>query len=253
MSMFLQYGAHKHAPGECNISIDRNAIENDAKVPVAIMETWTIQGLLTSQVGSGDIDTQIAALSAAYSQEGQDLVLYLPDGATPSSTVLMNASTLGGTRVTQRPSFPGGRPAERIGFCSYTIKVEAELPIVSGKTLMNYHESLKFRGGVPVIGWLEPAVGLPVQQTWKQFSTFKATQEGNATGYDFLPAIGFDLGIPIWPAAMLPDKAELNYESPDRQGDVNNLAYKNYKCSWHYEFESLTPLLGIPTPWPANL
>src|SRR5215469_7427108 len=114
MSMFLAYGSHNHSPGECNISIERHTIENEAKVPIAVLETWTITGLLTSQIGPSDIDQQIAALTAAYSLEDQDLVLYLPDGVTPSATKLLSASTLGGTRVTQRPSFPGGRPAERV-------------------------------------------------------------------------------------------------------------------------------------------
>jgi hypothetical protein len=246
--MFLAYGAHQHQPGECNISIDRTTIENEAKVPIAWLETWTIQGLLTSQIGPTDIDAQISALIAAYSLEGQDLVLYLPDGATPSATKLLSAGTLGGTRVTQLPSFPGGRPAERIGFCSYTIKVEAEVP-VGINPLVNYHESLKFRGGTPVIGYLEPAVGIPVPQTWKQTSTFKVVQEGEATGYLGYPVIGQTVGVPIWIAALLPQQTELNYESPDRSVS----AYKNFKATWHYEFESITPLLGTPNPWPLTL
>jgi hypothetical protein len=249
MSMFLAYGAHQHQPGECNISIDRTAIENAAKVPIAWLETWTIQGLLTSQIGYADIDAQIAGLIAAYSLERQDLVLYLPDGLTPSSTVLRSANTLGGTRVTQRPSFPGGRPAERIGFCGYTIKVEAEVPVITSNTLVEYHESIKMRGGTPVVGYLEPAVGIPVPQTWKQTSTYKVTQEGNATGYNWAPVIGQDVGIPIWPAAILPQQTEINYEAPDRQVT----AYKNYKATWHYEFESVTALIGTPTPWPLTL
>ncbi|HWB08398.1 MAG TPA: hypothetical protein VG826_04210 [Pirellulales bacterium] len=221
-------------------------------MPIAVLETWSITGMLTSQVGLTDINAQIAALMAAYAIHGQDLILYLPDG-TPSASQLLSANSLGGTRVVQAPSFPGGKPAERVGFASYTAKVAAEIPVIEGHTLVDYHESLKFRGGVPVIGWLEPVVGLPVQQLWKQLSTFKVTQEGHATGYDWQPLIGFDVGIPIWPAALLPDKTELDTEAPDRQGIAEFAAYKNFKVSWHYEFESLTPLIGNPNPWPANL
>jgi hypothetical protein len=245
--MFLAYGAYQHKIGECNVSIDRTVVENEAKVPLAVLETWTIQGMLTSQAGVDDINAQIAALMDAYSLDDQDLILYLPDG-TPSASQLLSVNTLGGTRVPQQPSFPGGKPAERVSFCTYTVKVVGELP-VGLPGLVNYHESLKFRGGVPVIGWLEPAVGLPVQQLWKQLSTNKVTQEGSATGYLGVPLIGVEIGVPIWPAAMLPDKTEIDVEAPDRQGD----AYKNYKVTWHYEFESITPLIGTPTPWPFNL
>lgn len=253
MGMFLAYGSYQHQVGEADISIDRVAEVNQAQVPIAVIETWTIKGTLTSQIGPTGIDAQIAALTAAYSQDGQDLILYMPDGVTRTSTTLLAANTIGGTRVVQRPSFPGGRPAERVGFCGYTIKVTAELPIVAGNILVDYHESLKFRGGVPVLGWLEPAVGLPVQQLFKQQSTFKVAQEGHATGYNWQPAIGVDVGFPIWPIAMLPDKTSIDAESPDRIGFGADLAYKNYKVAWHYEFESLTPLIGFPTPWPSNL
>ncbi|HEV3341468.1 MAG TPA: hypothetical protein VG125_13955 [Pirellulales bacterium] len=249
MAMFLAYGSHAHQAGECDVSIDRVVFKSTGQVPLSVLETWTIKGLLTSQIGPTDIDAQIAALKAAYAIDGQDLVLYMPDGVTPTSTVLRSSSCLGGTRVEMAPSFPGGRPAERVGFVGYTIKVVGEIPVTTGNVLTDYHESIKARGGTPVIGYLEPAVGIPVPQLFKQTSTFKVVQDGHATGYNFAPQIGVDVGIPIWPAFILPQQTELNAESPDRQ----ITAYKNYKVSWHFEFESVTPLLGNPTPWPLTM
>ena len=246
--MFLSYGTYKHPPGECAVSIDRATIENAAHVPIEIHEVWTINGMLTSLIGPYDIDQQISALKAAYSQNDQDLILYLPDGVTPSSTAMISANSLGGVRVTQQPSFPRGENAERVTFYHYTIRVEAGFPIGLQNILVDYHESLKFRGGLPLVGYLEPAVGLAEPQTWKQTTTYKASQEGSATGYLFTPQVGLDVGIPIWPANIV-GVPEFDQEAAEREGS----AYKNIKVTWHYDFESITPLVGSPTPWPLSL
>lgn len=247
--MFLSYGTYKHQIGGCNVSIDRQSIKNAAKLPIAVLETWTVQGMLTSLSGPTDIDQQITALMAAYAQDGQDLVLFMPDGTTPSASTLKSADCVGGTRVMQQPSFPTGQNAERVTYVHFSVKVEGEKPIdPQGFVLTDYHESLKFRGGVPLVGYLEPAVGLPQPQLFKQFTSYKATQEGNATGYGFQPTIGVDVGIPIWPANIV-GEPEFDYDAPERQGG----AYKDYKVTWHYEYQSQTPLIGVPTPWPINL
>jgi hypothetical protein len=248
--MFFAYGNYHHQVGGCNISIDRPPIKNAAKVSVAVLEVWSIQGMLTSQAQNGpvDIDSQIAALMAAYSVDGQDLILYMPDGVTPSSSQLISAKTLGGTRVSQQPSFPTSANAERVAFATFALKVEAEIPVDATKPiLVDYHESLKFKGGIPLVGYLEPAVGIAEPQIWKQSPTFKATQEGHATGYNWQPVVGLDVGVPIWPGSLV-GQPDFGAESPDRIGT----AYKDYAVSWRYDFESIAPLTGAPTPWPAN-
>lgn len=249
--MYLAYGNHKHAVGECRISIDRATLENAAHVPIAVHEAWSIEGMLVSQAANPatDMDAQISSLMAAYSSNGGDLILYMPDGVTPSSSALISSKTLGGTRVTQQPSFVPQGGAERICFTHFSLKVEAELPVVSNLILTEYHESLKLTGGVPAIGWLEPAVGPPVQQIWKQFTTFKAIQDGSAVGYQTQPLLGVAVGVPLFPIATKPQMTSLDAESPERIGG----AYKNFKVTWHYEFESDTPLVGQPTPWPLAL
>lgn len=175
--MYLSYGPYKHPPGECAVSIDRTTIENAAHIPIEVQETWTISGMLSSLIGPYDLDQQIAALMAAYAENDQDLVLYLPNGAA-SSTAMYSADTLGGVRVIQQPSFPRGENSERVTFYHYAIKLVAAFPVKLDAILVDYRESIKFRGGTPVIGWIEPAVGQPVQQMFKQQTTFKATQEG---------------------------------------------------------------------------
>ncbi len=253
MGMFLSYGPYNHKMGECKIGIERSAVENEAEVPIATKEVWTIDGMLVPTLGAADpaadLDAQITALQAAYSTDGQDLILHLPDGSNSSSTLLA-ANTLGGTRVTRFPSWPTNEGAERVTMAHFNITVEAEVALNPAMPiLMAYKESLKFSGGLPVIGWIKPAVGLPVQQLWKQFDTFRVVQDGSATGYLFEPLIGVQVGIPIWPAAILPQMTSIDYESPERIGDV----YKGYKVSWHYEFENVLPLLGVPTPWPLAI
>jgi hypothetical protein len=246
--MYLAYGSYRHQANACAVAIERDTIENKAENALGIHETWTITGTLTSSIGPSDIDAQIAALMDAYSDDGKDLVLYLPDGVTASSTSIYSATTLGGTRVSQQPSFAPTAGNERVNVAHFSIIVEAERPTNSGPILVDYQETITGKGGVPVIGWLEPAVGVPVQQTWKQTSTFKITQAGSATGYTSQPVIGVDVGLPLFLAAMNPQATEFEYEAPERIGDD----YKNYKVTWHYEFEWPTPLIGGPNAWPIN-
>lgn len=229
-------------PGSCNVSIRYEPIYNVGKVRIGIKNVWHVSGWLMSQIGPADLDSQINLMMAAFSVNGLDLVLFMPDGQTPSQQALYNVNTLGGTRVTLAPTFPTGKGAEYVTYRSFEFEVEAEVPDVGSLlSLASFQETLDFYGGGPIIGWLEPAVGSPQQQTFKEQTVFGCNQDGKIVGYQSYPVPP----APIWPGYLL-KAPRFKPETPERIGD----AYKNYPVSYHYEFASDAPLIGIPNLWP---
>lgn len=239
--MLLKWGTYNHSTNSVKITIDRLPVVNEGEVPIATLERWTIKGLLYSQDGGpSDINTQIQDLIDAYSEDGKDLVLTMPDGTTPTATCLLNAKTLGGTRVTKFPSFPTTEGVERVNQASYELMVEGEVPISPDFVLISFKERLRFDGGGAVIKWLKPAVGLPVPQITQQFDTYRVIQSGEAAGYLDYPTIP----DPIW-LPYLTKLPEIEEESPDKLGS----GQRRFLVSWKYEFEADIPLLGIPNSW----
>lgn len=242
--MFLAYGDYRHPLGQPAIVISRRTLFSAANTPLAVVERWEINGLL--QAGSAaEMSEQIDALEAAYSSGGHDLLLYLPDGSTASSHRLLNAQTLGGVRVVRPPSYPQGRGAEYATIRTFSVALEAELPLLPLDTaLVSYRETLEFRGGGPRFGHLEPLIGLPIKQVLRRHTIFRATQRGEAVGWVAYPTPP----SPLWPAALV-ESGTLHAASPRRRGSGEALAYTDFPITWSYQFESALPLYGTPNVW----
>ncbi len=242
--MFLKYGNYQHADNEASVVISKEGLFTSAGMPQGVRERWTINGRLQAS-SQAQLTATIAALAAAYSVQGQDVAFYLDNGQ-PTSHAIPSAATNGGVRVVVPPSFPEGRGAEYSTFRNYTIVLEAEW-LDPNATLLSWHEVLSFQGGGPQFGYLEPINGLPQKQLLKQFTTFRATQAGEAVGYWSYPAPA----APLWPAAEHLGVREIRYELPHRMGPPGAPVYTQFKVSWSYQFEDAGPLVGAPTAWPV--
>jgi hypothetical protein len=143
------------------------------------------------------------------------------------------------------PSFPEGRGAEYSTFRNYTIVLEAEV-LDTSATIVNWHEVLSFQGGGPQFAFLETINGPPQKQLLKQFTTFRATQAGEATGH-----LGYPVAAaPLWPAAEHTTSRQIRYELPKRAGPPGSPTYTQYRVTWSYSYEDAGPLVGLPTAWP---
>jgi hypothetical protein len=241
--MYLKYGNYQHAANEASVVISKQAIYSEAGLQRGLRERWEIAGRL--QAGDpGGVTAAIDALTAAYAVGAQDVGFYLDNGE-PTSHRITSAQTNGGVRVVVPPSFPQGKGAEYSTFRNYTIALEAEW-LDPQATLLSWHEVLAFKGGGAKFAHLEPINGQPVKQLLKQASVFRATQTGEAVGYQAYPVPA----LPIWPAAEHIDQREIRYELPRRMGPPGQATYTQYKVSWSYHFEDAGPLLGFPTAWP---
>jgi hypothetical protein len=241
--MYLKYGNYQHAANEVSVVISRQGIFSDGGIPRGVRERWDIQGRLQA-ADQASLTAAINALTAAYSLQAQDVGFFL-DGGQPTSHVISAATTNGGVRVVVPPSFPEGKGAEYSTFRSYTIALEAER-LDGQATLLNWTETLRFRGGGPQFAFLEPINGSPQKQLLKQATTFHATQSGEALGYLSYPLPA----TPIWPDAEHVNQREVHYELPKRSGRPGSPTYTQFKIGWSYQFEDSGPLVGLPTAWP---
>lgn len=242
--MYLKYGNYQHSANEASVVISKEGLFSESGIARGVRERWQIQGRLQA-ADQAALGNAIAALTTAYSQQAQDVAFYLDNGQKTAHAI-NNAATAGGVRVVSPPSFPEGRGAEYSTFRNYAIVLEAELPDPAA-TLLSWTEVLSFKGGGPQFGFLEPINGLPQKQWFKQFTSFRVAQSGQAVGlwgYPLPPA-------PLWPEAEHVDQREVRYELPRRRGSGGSATYAEFKVSWSYTFQDAGPLVGTPTPWPV--
>jgi hypothetical protein len=243
--MFLKYGTYTHAADECSLVVTRTPRFNEGGQVVSVIEQWQISGFIQAATQAA-LTTALAALKTAYATNGLDLTLFLNDGVTPTHHAIANADTLGGVRVVSAPSFPMGRGAEYGGFRSYTVALEAEIP-VSGYAalLVFFEETLSFSGGGSRFVHLQTLTGNAQKQTVAAATPYRATQEGISVGYAASPSIPG----PLWVADEMRDQRRINYRSPKRRGPVGAPAYTEYESTWSYQFESVNALSGSPSLW----
>jgi hypothetical protein len=235
--MYLKYGSYTHARNEAAVQIGKRVVFSPRGYRQAVRETWRIVGVLHA-VDQPGLTVAIAGLRAAYSANGLDLGLYLDDGATPTDHVLSSGATLGGTRVTAL-EYPVGAGAEYSTFRSYSITVEADVPDTSNN-LLDFSETVSFEGtGGPRIVFLDTLAGPPQPQIARQFTTYRARQQGRAVGFATYPPVP----PPLWPAAELGDQRRLALRSPKRTA----ASLSEFAAEWTYVFESVAPLVGGPT------
>ncbi len=239
--MIVKYGSYQHSQNEVSLRIAREPQRSQAGVYYAYKERWDCQGLLLNRSTQIGITNAIAQLTNAYSVDGNDLVLYLDDGVTPTAHALWSANCNGGTHVVQAPSFP-----ETLGTAeyqpsvgrSYSFAVEGETALTGANVILKFEESLKFQGtGGPIRVWIPVANGPWIQQQTSQQSTYKVVQSGSAIGLYGTPPVP----PPIWPDAEIFQERQISESSPQRYGRFD------FPVSWSYSFEDSGGLIGLPS------
>lgn len=188
------------------------------------------------------LNTGILGLKAGYSRNGQDLAI-LFDDLSLTNHVLISATTIGGTMVTNGPDFPEWRGVELGTVRTYSITVEGDVYNI-GNYLLDFTESLEFEGGGPMIAFLQTLTGLPQKQQTAESTPYRVRQEGSAVGLYAYP----NPAAPIWPAAL--ERAPtLRKGSPKRSGLIGAPVYTEFPVSWSYQFADVAPLVGNPNIW----
>ena len=235
--MILKYGTYAHADNEVQITIARRSNVEANGLRASFVESWNIRGVLHA-ASQAALTAAVAALEAAYSVDGKDLVFFQNDGATQTAHKLAHAPAIGGVRVLAGPSYPAGSGAEYSTFRSYEIAVEAEYPLDSVDEPIAWTQTLVAGGGGARFVMLQTLTSSPVRQQVAQNTPFWAVQTGTAKGL---------LSYPMADAPMFPDDEHVDrrrilHRTPQTIEGVPS----GFVVNWSYSFESTSPLVGLP-------
>jgi len=240
--MIVAWGNYRHSMGQVKITIEKSNQLDGKGLPNLEENRWNLYGRLGTQgMTQAQLMLAISALEAAYSQQYQDLIVYLPDGTTKTPHQLLNASCVGGTRIVKPPSFPEGNGPEGVTLRHYSIDIIGIKPIAAASALVSFKETIEREGGGAMRGMMETLDTEPVEQLLRQATIYRAIQQGNAVGLYGPP----DIPPPIWPDKLVRGFPKTSEENPDVVGSTEI----NFRRSWVYVYESSSPMYGSPHRW----
>ncbi len=223
------YGSYPHDANELTVQVQERTERTAAGLPLKRVVTYTIRG---RKIGSSaSISTQMAALVAAYSQDGQDFVGVDDDGA-PTYYRLISSETFGGVRVLSLPHIPAAQGADYATKIDYEIVLEAQYLLTSGDAFDDFSETVAIEGGGPLMIVLPTVEGDPIEQIVAEKSPWFCRQSGQATSYS--PSV--QVPQPLFPAKRT------SWKLPTVTRFLNNSTGTfRYRYSWDYEFQSAGP------------
>ena len=227
--MILKYGTYAHEIAECSLSISQPRQFNEAGQVAGITQRWIIDGRKEG-TSVADLTTKLAALEAAYSVNGQDLILFDVDGTTQTHHKIISADTIGGTRVVNL-EYPEGRNAEYSTFRTYRITVEADIWTLDGVATIDsvgtYSANVDFTGTGGAKFVIRPTMsGAPVKQQIYAQTPVTCIQSGTKTGILGYPAAD----PPLYPTHEQFDRRQIKRSSTLQKGQPR------YTTNWSYTF-----------------
>ncbi len=248
--MILKWGSFSHPLGQVGLSTNQTELVNEAGHAYADDINITIEGRLISQLPTAaacraDIASKQNALVAAYRNQNRDLVLYMPDGRTPSHHVYRASQMIGHQiRVVRPPSFPTATGAQGVTHLDFTIALQCERlrsNITPAAAIKSFSESLDFEPAGPRYGYMEVKHGLPQKQQLRAHTVFRVRQSGSAVGLFQRPPVP----PPLWPWDLVQPIPRVHKGEPRRVG--NQLI--DWPISWSYDYESAFQMFGEPHLW----
>lgn len=236
--MYLAYGSYIHAAGMATISIQKSVLRSEIGTRIGYTEQWTIDAYIKGD-DVPSLTVLLGILEAAYSFDGYNIVLFNDDGS-PTQHSMISANAQGGVRVVSF-GYPDGDNTEYVTMRKVQIVLEGRFVSASRSQIVAWSETLSFTGdGGPRFIMQQPLLGYP--QKWQVASRtpFYANQSGQAViMFDYPNPPG-----PLFPDAEHRDRRQVAKIHPQ----IINGVFQNYGLTWSYEFESINPLFGNPTP-----
>jgi hypothetical protein len=234
--MIFAYGNYVHQNNEVSTVFRQSTLYDQRGNRRGLRKSIELSGVLHGD-SQADLTIKLNELDAAYSQDGQNAILFLDNGTTQTHHKIINNDTLTGVRVVKPPSFSPGDGAEYSTFRSYTAILEADF--VGDSEVVSFEETVTVVGtGGPRFAYLETLEGLPVRQTVNLATLVRMTQSGSAVNY---------LSYPFAPGPLLAsledvDQRTITRRSPKQQGRV----LTDFPISWSYKFTSDVAISAIP-------
>lgn len=236
--MYLKVGSYQFDSNSVTLATRAEAVFNDADQVLSERRMVDVQGYLTAS-GAAALTTAENQLRAALAVRNPQIAFYQDSGAVTGIT-LLRAGSISGVKITN-VAFPRTQGPEYATERFFTFTAEAEYP-ASGSTglLVSFTETVSVEGGGPSFIHLPTINGPPQRQLLYAQTPYRATQQGQAVGYQGYPPPA----SPLWPGALM-RAPRITRTGPKRRGN----GYERYTVSWEMEYESVGPLVGLPTLW----
>ena len=233
--MQLVVGSYSHPANQVDLAISKATKFNERNEAYARVETWTISGFFiakgsTDALKQTDIKTRSDALVNHYNSAAiaSARARFLLDDGTTEGHVLSGADSVSGLRVITPPSFPGGKGAEFATKRFYSLALQAEFVLTPGTQVVQFSESVSFKGGGAHIVGINLLDGPPAfQQTHNQTFT-TVTQSGQVVGQSTWLAPQ----PPLDPDNEVPSARVVQYDSPKYE----NGQFVKFRTAWSYTF-----------------
>ena len=231
----VRYGSYAHNAGEVFWT---DAVQTQIVQGVAVTRTITVS--LDIKV-FGDTAALIAAsmgsMQNAYWQPGRDLTLSDDNGTVLRS--LRSAGSLSGVQCVEGPSLVGTTPGEFTTYATLRATFQATFQAQAGQALVyDWTQSLSIEGGGPLYVWQPAISGPPLKVMVQDQTTYRATQTGSAKGLLSYPPVP----PPVFGVGALMGNPQITRASPLRNGQ----GFTEWPVTWSYQFESASPLIGLP-------
>lgn len=236
------YGGYGFPVNGALLSAQTETIRNEGGLPYKLRQRISVTGSLLVN-GQADAALQESQMRTALALPYQNLI-FLQDSGAPTPLGLTNIGSLSGVLCT-RLRFPTTDRGEYATLRHFEAEFEADyaFPNLSPfAQLLEFSETLNFEGGQPIFRHRLAVEGPNQKQLVYPLDTFRVTQTGQAKGRLTWPAAA----APLWPFSLR-EAPKVSTTSPHLDG----LVFEGYGVSWHYEFEDIGPLVGVPHLWPG--
>lgn len=225
-------------------AFNRAMIRSDRGYAQRLRVTLSVRGELLTETQTA-MSAAIEALLSGIARDYDDVLIKDDDGNTTPFR-LLGSDSIDGVKLIQPPTFTdlgGAIYALRIPF---SIAWEADFPIDSvtngtgQPNVLEYSETLVFSGnGGPLKAITLTPRGEPIESTLAERTPYFATQSGSIRTLG--PVTSYPR--PIWPEKLVGPASSTALTAPV----IRNGVAESYGAQWSYQFQSITPLVGLPT------
>jgi hypothetical protein len=235
--MIFKWGSYSHEQAENAVKTEHHAVLDNFGRRIGEKIRYTVLGVKRATTQAG-LTTALNTLISEYQNDYRDFGLYLDDGTTPTSMVVSNAATFGGTRVVVPPSMINGPWSGRPEYAqqkTYFLVIECELRSAPD-AYYAWRQRLTVKGtGAAKWVYSPQILGSPQYQQLQSATSYWYIQQGMSignTGYTAAEA-------PLYPGIEHGDMREMSYDSAQqiRYPGVGRL----FRRDWKYFMEAVTP------------
>lgn len=239
--MRWKYGNFEHARKDVDVRVDASVEQSPRGDTIGTRYRIALSGSIFGD-NQSQLVTNIQALQAAYSVNGQDILFMFDDGTPTPDLSIRSQDCIGGVRVMKPPVLTPKSAAQYSTYWDYSIELEAVVRAQSSNSevVWDFEERIEFTGtGGPQTFYVELKNAPAQAQRSRRYSMCQCTQSGTITGLNGY--LRNRVPPPRFPSLLVPTSARISKQSPRK---ING-EFTEFTIAYSYSFESNTPFADI--------